>query len=133
MVFPFLVTRMASLSKRTSPKILNPAALSVPPVDTTSAITSATPRRMELSTAPSNLTIVAFKFLESRKLSKRPGYAVAIRLPARSFSVNFFSPGPAKRNVLRPKSSGRTSLAGAPESKSKSRPVIPASSSPLPT
>jgi len=127
------VIRIASLSSKTSPKIVKPAARRVPPVDTTSAITSATPRRIELSTAPSRRTIEALIFFEAKKLSSKPGYAVAIRLFCKSASPILAPEVAANLKVLLPKSSGRTSEAPAPESRRRSLPVIPASSSPLPT
>ena len=130
---PLRVIRIASLSSKTSPKIVKPAARNVPPVDTTSAMTSATPKRTELSTAPSRRTIDALIFFASRKLSSKPGYAVAIRLFCKS-EISIFAPEVAANlKVLFPKSNGNTSVALAPESRSRSLPVIPASSSPLPT
>ena len=88
---------------------------------------------MELSTAPSSRTMVAFTPKDSRLCCTKPGYAVAIRLPEMSLIFQSFPIGAANRKVELPKSKESTSSAGAAESISKSRPVIPASSSPDPT
>ncbi|CNK73212.1 Uncharacterised protein [Mycobacterium tuberculosis] len=56
----------------------------VRPDPTTSAMASATPSCTEISTAPSSLMTVASIPLAARSFRTRFGYAVAMRLPARS-------------------------------------------------
>ncbi|CAB4366873.1 unannotated protein [freshwater metagenome] len=116
-----------------SPKVASPACFSVFPVLTTSAIKSATPRRTLLSTAPSSRTTEAEIPKSLKHFSTNPGYAVATRFPEISFSFQLCDAGAANRKVEEPKSSERISCAEAPESIRRSRPVIPASSSPEPT
>ena len=130
---PLRAITIASLVKIGSPNIFRPAWRSVLPVLTTSAIRSATPRRTLLSTAPSRRTTSADIFSEFRYAPTKPGYAVATRFPEISLTLQSRSMGAANRKVEAPKSSEMSSLAGAPESMSRSRPVIPASSSPEPT
>ena len=65
----------------------SPACRSVLPVSTTSAITSATPSWMLVSTAPSSRVTVASMPRSSRNRRTTPAYDVAIRLPARSVEV----------------------------------------------
>ncbi len=117
------------------PTASRPAWRRVAPVDTTSAITSATPSRIAFSTAPSRRITEALIPKSSRWRWTTPGYAVAMRRPARSAGVALpTSPGrPAKRNVAPPKSRSRISSAPLRESTSRSRPVMPRSRSPEPT
>ena len=93
--------KTASLSKIGSPIIARPACLRVVPVDTTSAIASATPNFIELSTAPSSETISEFILKRFKAWVRIPGYDVAIRLPCRALSVVEFArpAGSAKRKV----------------------------------
>ena len=125
--------KIASEIKIGSPNIAKPACFKVLPVLTTSAIRSATPKRTLLSTAPSKRTTLAEIFKSARCFSTNPGYAVATLLPDIDATENDSLAGPANLNVEAPKSSGKISSAKAAESMSKSRPVIPASSSPEPT
>jgi hypothetical protein len=70
-----------------SPKTSRPALRSEVPVSTTSAMTSATPSSMAVSTAPSRWTTEASTPLSARYLATMPSYEVATVLPARSCEV----------------------------------------------
>ena len=130
---PARLIKMASETRIGSPKIASPACFKVFPVETTSAMRSATPRRTLLSTAPSSRTTEALMFRSLRRFSTSPGYAVATLLPEISAIFQVDEAGAAKRKVDPPKSRAKISSASAPESIKRSRPVIPASSSPEPT
>ena len=130
---PVRRTSTASDSRIGSPTISRPACRSVVPVETTSAITSATPSRTAVSTAPSSRTTSASTPCSAKCFASSPPYDVATRLPAKS-ATDVADPGrAAKRKVDSPKPSGSSSSAGAPLSSSRSRPVMPTSSSPEPT
>ena len=77
----------ASDSHSGSPKATRSCWRRVRPEPTTSAIASATPSCTEISTAPSSRMTVASMPCAARSFRTRFGYAVAIRLPARSAIV----------------------------------------------
>src|SRR5690606_3819161 len=83
-------------------------------VDTTSAITSATPSRTAFSTAPSSRVTCAEMPASARWRCTRPGYAVAMRRPARSARLRTVPGRAAYRKVDAPKSSPITSSAAGP-------------------
>ena len=123
---PARVISTASDSRIGSPKTSSPALRSVLPVSTTSAITSATPSCTLVSTAPSSRVTVASTPCSSRCRRTTPAYDVAIRLPARSLDAG----EPCRAGRRSGTASGRsracsTSSALAPESSSRSRPVMP--------
>ena len=93
-VSPPRVTSTASDSRITSPKVARPAALSVLPVSTTSAITSATPSWMLVSTAPSSrVTVASMPALlqEAAARCRRTTWRCAV--PARSSSAGVAAGG----------------------------------------
>ena len=69
----------------------------------------------------------------AKYFASRPPYDVATRMPAKSPTVAADPGFAANRNVDSAKPSCRISSAGAPLSSSRSRPVMPTSSSPEPT
>ena len=75
-------TSTASERRIGSPITTRPAWRSVVPVSTTSAMTSATPSWMEVSTAPSSRITSALTPCSARCLATSPGKEVATRRPA---------------------------------------------------
>jgi hypothetical protein len=80
---------------------------------------------------------VEFFFLRPRDIAiyvaSRPAYDVAIRLPARSSTLDAVPAGAANRNVDGAKPSSRRVSVWTPESSTRSSPVMPMSSCPLAT
>ena len=101
----------------------------VRPEPTTSAMASATPSWMEISTAPSRRMISASIPRSARSRRTRFGYEVAMRFPARSPTVHC-APAGRRSGTSMNRSHRICSSTKAPESPARSRPVIPRSRCP---